>query len=128
VMSLYNTLLVSHLLHRSSLHQDGRHSRQLLASLLVLAAPADSYLFNRGLDVSSGLCHNCGLVFAILTLLSGLQVYIWKCRLDLPPKYFWKVHFPHILIIYFPLPMVGGRLEGKLKHLRTLIKNKVWKV
>jgi hypothetical protein len=25
----------------------------------------------------------------------------------------------------FPLPLVGGRLEGRLKHLRTIIKRRL---
>jgi hypothetical protein len=32
-------------------------------------------------------------------------------------------HFPHILS--FSLPLLGGGLTGRLKHLRTIIKNKV---
>jgi hypothetical protein len=35
-----------------------------------------------------------------------------------------QVHLPHSLS--FPLPLVGGGLKGKLKHLRTIIKNKIW--
>jgi hypothetical protein len=34
-----------------------------------------------------------------------------------------QVHFPHILS--FPLPVVGGGLQGRLKHLRTIIKNRI---
>jgi hypothetical protein len=125
--ALYNTSLFSCLFHFSSLHWE-RHGRQLLASLLVLAAPVVSYLFNRGLDVSIGLCHNCGLAFAILSLLSRLLVYIGQCRLDLLQKIFLKKSTSPILIIYFPIPLVGGRLEGRLTHLRCLIKSRVLKV
>jgi hypothetical protein len=32
-----------------------------------------------------------------------------------------QVHFPGILS--FPLPLVGGGLEGRIKHLKTIIKN-----
>jgi hypothetical protein len=31
-------------------------------------------------------------------------------------------------ILSFPLPLVGGGLEGRLKHLRTIIKNRLWKI
>jgi hypothetical protein len=37
-----------------------------------------------------------------------------------------QVHFPCILS--FPLPLVSGRLQGRLKHLRTTIKNKIEKL
>jgi hypothetical protein len=34
-----------------------------------------------------------------------------------------QVHFPlHLHILSFLLPLVGGRLKGKLKHLKTIIK------
>jgi hypothetical protein len=36
-----------------------------------------------------------------------------------------QVHFPRILS--FPLPLVGGGLEGRLKHLRTIIERRVEK-
>ena len=36
-----------------------------------------------------------------------------------------QVHFPCILS--FPLPLVGGGLQGRLKHLRTIIKSRLWK-
>jgi hypothetical protein len=31
-----------------------------------------------------------------------------------------QVHFPHVLS--FPLPLADGGLEGRLKHLRTSLK------
>jgi hypothetical protein len=34
-----------------------------------------------------------------------------------------QVHFPCILP--FPLPLVGGGLKGRLKNLRTIIKNRI---
>jgi hypothetical protein len=34
-----------------------------------------------------------------------------------------KVHFPHILS--FPLPLMISGLQGRLKRLRTIIKNKI---
>jgi hypothetical protein len=40
-----------------------------------------------------------------------------------PKKLSKQVHFPHILS--FPLPLVDGGLKGRLKSLRTIIKNKV---
>jgi hypothetical protein len=43
---------------------------------------------------------------------------------EVAPKNLSKqVHFPCIL--YFSLPLVGGGLKGRLKHLRAIIKNKV---
>jgi hypothetical protein len=33
-----------------------------------------------------------------------------------------QAHFPHILS--FPLPLMGGGLKERFKHLRTIIKNK----
>jgi hypothetical protein len=36
-----------------------------------------------------------------------------------------QVHFPHILS--FPLPLLGSGLNGRLKCLRTIIKNKTLK-
>jgi hypothetical protein len=42
-----------------------------------------------------------------------------------PKNFSEQVHFPHILS--FPLPLVGGRLKGRLKNLRTIIKNKIKK-
>jgi hypothetical protein len=36
-----------------------------------------------------------------------------------------QVLFP--LILSFPLPLVGGGLQGRLKHLRAIIKTKVLK-
>jgi hypothetical protein len=39
-----------------------------------------------------------------------------------PKKLPEHVYFPHIL--YFPLPLVGGGLKERLKHLRTIIKNR----
>jgi hypothetical protein len=44
-----------------------------------------------------------------------------QCKWDLLQKTISKqVHFPSILS--FPLPLRGGGLEGKLKHLRTITK------
>jgi hypothetical protein len=34
-----------------------------------------------------------------------------------------QIHFSHVLS--FPLPLVGGGLQRRLKHLRTIIKSKV---
>jgi hypothetical protein len=43
--------------------------------------------------------------------------------MEFAPKNLSKqVHFPWILS--FPLPLVGGGLEGRLKHLRIIIKNR----
>jgi hypothetical protein len=38
-----------------------------------------------------------------------------------------QLHFPCILSFPTPLTLVGGGLQGRLKCLRTIIKNKVWK-
>jgi hypothetical protein len=48
----------------------------------------------------------------------------WQSRLDLPQRTISK--HVHILLcstnLSFPLPLVGSRLEGRLKHLTTLIE------
>jgi hypothetical protein len=36
-----------------------------------------------------------------------------------------QIHFPSVLS--FPLPLVGGRLDGRLKHLRTILKDRLKK-
>jgi hypothetical protein len=34
---------------------------------------------------------------------------------------------PHTGILSFPLPLVGGGLKGRLRCLRTIIRNEFWK-
>lgn len=43
--------------------------------------------------------------------------HVWTGSLRLYPNH-----------LSFPLPLVGGGLEGRLKRLRTIIKSKLWKI
>lgn len=54
----------------------------------------------------------------------------WHCRLDLLQRTISKQ--VHILLcpihLSFPLPLVSGGLEGRLKCLQTLIKSRFWEI
>ena len=54
----------------------------------------------------------------------------WQCRLNILQRTIFKP--VHILLcpinLAFSLPLVDGELEGRLKHLRTLIKSRFWKI
>ena len=87
--------------------------------------------------VSARQCNWCWFMFAIQTLPNWLLVYPWSvCKwIELPLltcawQHRWdllqrtiskQVHFPQILS--FPLPLVGGGLEGRLKHLKPIFKD-----
>ena len=70
----------------------------------------------------SGLNYHCWFL--------GTELLMsWQCRLDSPQRTLSKQL--HTLLcpinLSFPLPLVGGRLEGRLRYLRTIIKCRLWK-
>jgi hypothetical protein len=66
---------------------------------------------------ASGLSYHCWFVWTELLI-------SWQWRLESPQRTISKQ--VHILLcpikLSFPLPLVSGGLEGRLEHLRTLIK------
>jgi hypothetical protein len=112
-----------------------KHSQELLlVSFQVLSSDWDW-----GLAISARLCYHC-FCWLDSTELDCLLEYAWgvcewiellTCELRqhrpelLQKNLSRQLHFPCILS--FPLPLVGGGLQWRLKYLRTIIKNKVWK-
>ena len=86
--------------------------------LLDWAAVADSWMV-----FASGSSYHCWFVWTELLI-------SWQHRLDLLRRAISKQ--VHILLcpinLSFPLPLVGDGVEGLLKHLRTLIKSRFWKI
>lgn len=104
---------------------------KLLAFRLVLLCPTDSCWFGIGLAVSAGLCPVAELCLGtllnwtvvILTILNWTAVVLtngdWNRHQRTTSK---QIHISLVpFTIFSPLPLDGG-LEGKLKHLGTLIK------
>jgi hypothetical protein len=109
-------------LHWSSLIEESHSWELLLTSLLLTWAQDEAWLSLLGSTTSVGSCLLSQLYW------TGLLVHPWSiCEwIKVPPKNLSKqIHFPWIPS--FPLPLVGGGLQGKLKHLRTIIKNRFWK-
>jgi hypothetical protein len=138
LVDLFLVFAALHFSERGTAKNSQRSSR----SLLLTCAEAEAWL---ALLASAT---RCWFLFAVPTLpywTAGVSV---KClRVDhaaaaaanlgtellIFRQHRWKllqraiskqVHFPHILS--FPLPLVGGGLQGRLKCLRTIIKNKGW--
>ena len=141
-LALQHFLVLS--LRRSLLHWKRHDKELLLVFLLVLVPPADLCL-----AVSAArLYHHCWFMFAIPTLPNWifgiLMKYLWMdwaAAADLWTKLLisWQrrwdllqrtlseqVHFPHSFTS--SLSLVGVGPEGRLKHLRTIIKSKLWKI
>ena len=125
-------------IHALSFHWERQSLKHFLLFLLALVTPG------WGLALSARLCHHCWFIFAILTLstyTTGIPLKCfwvdqvttadlwtelpksWKHRSDLFQRTISKqVYVPCILS--FPLPLVVGGLEGRLKGWRIIIKSK----
>ena len=111
-----------------------------------IIVPAGLCQFSRGLAVSARLCHRCWFVSVIPTLLNWTAGIFMKClpvdraaAADFCELKCWvpdnadgicfKEKFLKVLLptptppypnnLSFSLPLVGGGLEGRLKHLRN---------
>jgi hypothetical protein len=93
-------------------------------------------------------CHRCWLVLVSQLYRTGLLVYPWSVCKGIEPLLLtcalnnrdysqqrWELLQRTFLnrsttprILSFPLPLVGGGLQGRLTSLRTIIQNKVWKL
>ena len=117
---------------------------QLRTSDIPADPPADSCW---GLDVSARSCCHCWVMSAIPTLQNWTLAYLWSVcqwiRLLLTfelncwipenaegicSKEQFVNRFTYPCIFCFPLPLVGGGLEGRLQRLRTIVERRHWKI